>query len=87
MFEKTECMEFTCNEWLCKVCGTNEHLALIDIPYVFRYLCVELAAMNIKTRLKIGNCVEDYQDYLKFVFINLSSAHSVIVYIYFGNKI
>lgn len=60
MFEKSECMEFTSNEWICKVCGTNEHLALIDIPYVFRYLCVELAAMNIKIRLNIGNCIDDF---------------------------
>lgn len=53
-------MEFTSNEWICKVCGTNEHLALIDIPYVFRYLCVELAAMNIKIRLNIANCIDEY---------------------------
>lgn len=60
IFEKSECMEFTSNEWICKVCGTNEHLAVIDIPYVFRYLCVELAAMNIKIRLNIANCIDEY---------------------------
>ncbi|XP_054714487.1 DNA-directed RNA polymerase I subunit RPA2-like [Uloborus diversus] len=45
------------NEWKCKVCNSGEYITTIDIPYVFRYLCAELAAVNFKVTLKIG----DYQ--------------------------
>ena len=36
-------------QWRCKICNTDKHLTFIDIPYVYRYLVNELAAMNIKT--------------------------------------
>lgn len=37
---------------LCQICGDN-HIGIIAVPYVFRYLCTELVAMNIKLTLKI----------------------------------
>jgi DNA-directed RNA polymerase I subunit RPA2 len=35
-------------------CGTGEHCVPIQIPYVFRYLANELAAMGVKVRLTVG---------------------------------
>lgn len=37
----------------CKTCKTGEATALIAVPYVFLYLCNELAAMNIKLTLDV----------------------------------
>ena len=39
--------------WHCKLCKSSEHLAIIDIPYVFYYLVNELAAMNVKLSIKL----------------------------------
>ncbi|XP_076361964.1 RNA polymerase I subunit Rpl135 isoform X3 [Tachypleus tridentatus] len=39
--------------WVCATCETSENIQLITVPYVFRYLVVELAAMNIKTQLDV----------------------------------
>ena len=39
--------------WHCRLCKSSEHLAVIDIPYVFHYLVNELAAMNIKLSLTL----------------------------------
>jgi len=38
----------------CRACGTGEQVTAITLPYVFQYLTNELAAMNIKTQLKIS---------------------------------
>ncbi|GIY37975.1 DNA-directed RNA polymerase I subunit RPA2 [Caerostris darwini] len=43
------------DEWICKRCGSDKNVHLIDIPYVFRYLCTELAAVGIKVNLKLGD--------------------------------
>nr|XP_042900006.1 DNA-directed RNA polymerase I subunit RPA2 isoform X2 [Parasteatoda tepidariorum] len=48
-------VEYTAREWTCTICGTNKHVTLIDLPYVYRYLFSELAAVNVKIRLKIGD--------------------------------
>lgn len=40
-------------QWMCNVCQTKDSIALISIPYVFRYLVAELAAMNIKVSLDV----------------------------------
>jgi len=39
--------------WMCLTCKTSDHMVLVDIPFVYRYLVNELAAMNIKTTMKI----------------------------------
>jgi DNA-directed RNA polymerase I subunit RPA2 len=38
----------------CLSCGTGEHCAAVAVPYVFRYLANELAGMNIKIKLELG---------------------------------
>ena len=38
--------------WKCSTCEDGGQIDVIIVPYVFRYLVAELAAMNIK--LKIG---------------------------------
>jgi DNA-directed RNA polymerase I subunit RPA2 len=39
---------------MCRACGTGEHCKLIALPYVFRYLANELAAMNVGIQLELG---------------------------------
>jgi DNA-directed RNA polymerase I subunit RPA2 len=39
---------------LCRVCGHGDAVVPVPMPYVFRYLAVELAAMNIKIALEVG---------------------------------
>lgn len=41
---------FTCN-----ACKTRKGMETVAMPYVFRYLATELAAMNIKMELKLSN--------------------------------
>ena len=38
---------------VCSVCGTGAHVESVAMPYVFRYLATELAAMNIKLQLAL----------------------------------
>jgi DNA-directed RNA polymerase I subunit RPA2 len=38
----------------CLSCGTGDHCAAVAVPYVFRYLANELAGMNIKIVLELG---------------------------------
>ena len=38
---------------MCKICGDNRGIQIIAVPYVFRYLCTELAVMNVKLKLDI----------------------------------
>lgn len=38
----------------CRACESGEHCVPIPMPYVFRYLVNELAAMNIKIKLEVG---------------------------------
>ena len=35
----------------CRVCGTERGVVRVAMPYVFRYLAAELAAMNVKLTL------------------------------------
>ena len=37
----------------CMQCGTGRHLQRVALPYVFRHLVTELAAMNIKCTLDV----------------------------------
>jgi DNA-directed RNA polymerase I subunit RPA2 len=39
---------------MCAACKTGEHVTVVAMPYVFRYLANELAAMNVKLRLRVG---------------------------------
>lgn len=41
-------------KWVCPACQTGDFVDLIHIPYVFRYLVAELAAMNIGIKLQIS---------------------------------
>ncbi|KAJ3113709.1 hypothetical protein HDU96_003038 [Phlyctochytrium bullatum] len=38
----------------CQVCGTGAFIDLLAIPYVFKYLCTELVAMNVRLKLEVG---------------------------------
>ncbi|KAJ1554770.1 hypothetical protein HK096_001765, partial [Nowakowskiella sp. JEL0078] len=38
----------------CVTCDTSRGIDVLAVPYVFRYLCTELAAMNVKMRLEVN---------------------------------
>ncbi|KAL1300661.1 DNA-directed RNA polymerase I subunit 2 isoform X2 [Arachis ipaensis] len=40
---------------MCDACQTSKGMEAVAMPYVFRYLAAELAAMNIKLTLKLSN--------------------------------
>lgn len=37
----------------CRVCHNSRHVQRVALPYVFRYLVAELAAMNIRCTLGV----------------------------------
>jgi len=37
----------------CTVCKSDDHVYLVQIPRVFRYLCSELSSVNIRVQLQI----------------------------------
>lgn len=37
----------------CKLCDSNGKIEKIDIPYIFRYLVVQLASVNIKVKIQL----------------------------------
>ncbi|MCH89073.1 DNA-directed RNA polymerase I subunit RPA2-like, partial [Trifolium medium] len=39
----------------CHACQTSKGMETVAMPYIFRYLAAELAAMNIKMTLKLSN--------------------------------
>ena len=39
-------------EWKCCMCGDMAQINIISVPYVFRYLVAELAAMNIRVKME-----------------------------------
>ncbi len=41
------------NRIICKTCESTDHIDIVAIPYVFRYLCTELVSMNVKLSLGI----------------------------------
>ncbi|KAF8389487.1 hypothetical protein HHK36_026182 [Tetracentron sinense] len=42
----------------CHACKTSKGMETVSMPYVFRYLAAELAAMNIKMTLQLSNGAE-----------------------------
>lgn len=42
----------------CHACQTSKGMETVAMPYVFRYLAAELAAMNIKMTLQLSNGAE-----------------------------
>jgi DNA-directed RNA polymerase I subunit RPA2 len=42
----------------CQACKTSKGMETVAMPYVFRYLASELAAMNIKLELRLSNRTE-----------------------------
>lgn len=41
------------NVTVCKICKSNSKIQEIGIPYIFRYLSVELASVNIKLKFNV----------------------------------
>lgn len=39
---------------VCRSCGSGDGVVAIAMPYVFRYLANELAAMNVRVQLEVG---------------------------------
>lgn len=39
----------------CRVCGTSRGVERVAMPYVFKFLAAELAAMNIKVKLTLSD--------------------------------
>lgn len=44
--------------FVCQACQTSKGMETVAMPYVFRYLAAELAAMNIKLELRLSNKAE-----------------------------
>ncbi|KQJ97293.1 DNA-directed RNA polymerase I subunit 2 [Brachypodium distachyon] len=44
----------------CQACQTNKGMETVAMPYVFRYLAAELAAMNVKLDLRLSNRTESH---------------------------
>lgn len=40
-------------EWKCRLCQEEGRIDVISVPYVFRYLIAELAAMNIRVKVEV----------------------------------
>jgi DNA-directed RNA polymerase I subunit RPA2 len=38
----------------CLTCGDGSKIEIIAVPYVFRYLCTELVAMNVKLKVEVS---------------------------------
>ncbi|KAJ4845829.1 DNA-directed RNA polymerase I subunit 2 [Turnera subulata] len=45
----------TAKKVTCHACQTSKGMETVAMPYIFRYLAAELAAMNIKMTLKVGD--------------------------------
>lgn len=43
------------NKVTCHACQTSKGMETVAMPYIFRYLAAELAAMNIKMTLKLSH--------------------------------
>jgi len=39
--------------FVCQLCKSSDNVQVIAVPYVFKYLVVELAAMSIRVDLKV----------------------------------
>lgn len=44
------------DHWICVSCNSGTFCEAVAMPYVFRYLVNELAAMNIKLKLTVKSC-------------------------------
>ena len=40
-------------KWTCSLCKRTDTIDIIKVPYVFKYLVAELAAINIKVNLEV----------------------------------
>ena len=40
------------SRWKCLMCSDGGHIEVVTVPYVFRYLVAELAAMNIRMKIE-----------------------------------
>jgi DNA-directed RNA polymerase I subunit RPA2 len=38
----------------CQLCNSSEGICTVAVPFVFRYLCNELVAMNVRLRLEVN---------------------------------
>ncbi|CAH1407605.1 unnamed protein product [Nezara viridula] len=57
--ENSRCEDQSDNETLrCKLCDSAGKIEKLDIPYIFRFLVVQLASVNIKLKIKLeGNTI------------------------------
>ncbi|PKU85021.1 DNA-directed RNA polymerase II subunit RPB2 [Dendrobium catenatum] len=46
------------NNIICRSCKSSKGMETVAMPYVFRYLAAELAAMNVKLDLHLSNKIE-----------------------------
>ena len=54
MLEKaTPTSNHASSEWACHLCEEKGRVDVISVPYVFRYLVAELAAMNIRVKMNV----------------------------------
>lgn len=44
--------------FVCALCKSSDDVQIIAVPSVFKYLVVELAAMNIRVDLKVKDALE-----------------------------
>ena len=44
----------TTSKWKCRLCQNGGRIDVISVPYVFRYLIAELAAMNIRVKMEVS---------------------------------
>ena len=40
-------------KWFCTVCKSSDSISMVDVPYSFKYLTAELAAVNIRVKLSL----------------------------------
>ena len=50
--QKSSALSHIQPEWKCRLCEDGGQIDIISVPYVFRYLVAELAAVNIKVKLE-----------------------------------
>ncbi len=39
----------------CALCRTDEHIHLVAVPRILRYLCAELSSVNVKLQLGVAH--------------------------------
>lgn len=45
-------------KFVCPLCKSSDQIEIIQVPQVFKYLLVELAAMNIRVDISVSDSLE-----------------------------